>query len=376
MNRHYWLIGGGLALAIAALFIFKQPASAPPAKLNNSATTPSSDSYLQHPTQPTPEINEYQPHSQTLDQMWDRPTNWTATLSAERTRTLIVTGDVLTARSVNAYMTAQQNFLYPWVQTAERLRQADLTYINLETPLIPNCPIKNDGMIFCGDTANIAGLQFAGVDVVNLANNHMGNQGLAGVTSTVETLQQAGLITAGVSDPVYVEVKGKKWAFLGYNEVDQQVGIQLSEEALIRQQVQEARKNADVVIVQFHWGVEYRYQPTEHQRLLATIAIDNGADLIIGNHPHWFQALEMYNNKLITYSHGNFIFDQMWSQQTREGLVGKYTFYDNTLVDVEYWPVWIEQYGQPRWLEGQEKINILDALRHETEVLQQRPPLQ
>jgi poly-gamma-glutamate synthesis protein (capsule biosynthesis protein) len=224
-------------------------------------------------------------------------------------------------------------------------------------------------MVFCGDLRHLAGLQFAGVDVVNLANNHMGNHSQAGVDSTVAALQAAGMATPGINDPTYVDVRGQTWAFLGYNEVDQQVGIQLSEADLVRQQVTEARARADIVIVQFHWGVEYRYHPTAHQRQLARIAIDAGADLIIGNHPHWFQALEMYNGKLITYSHGNFIFDQMWSNETREGLVGKYTFYDDQLIAVEYWPVWIELHGQPRWLEEEAKQRLLEILKQESQKL-------
>lgn len=276
--------------------------------------------------------------------------------------TLLVTGDVLTARSVNAKTIQRKDFTWAWAKTADRLRTADITFINLETPLINNCPIKNDGMIFCGDPRHVEGLKFAGVDVVNFANNHAGNQSLDGVKETVSHLQNAGLIVSGVNGPVYKEVNGTRFAFVGYNEVDHQVGIAHAEDQEIIDELNIARQNADVVIVQFHWGIEYTYQPSRNQRRLARLAIDHGADLIVSNHPHWFQAMEMYKGKLIVYSHGNFIFDQMWSRETREGLVGEYTFENGKLVKYEFLPVLIEDYGQPRWLEGKEKDQVLQKL--------------
>ena len=95
---------------------------------------------------------------------------------------------------------------------------------------------------------------------------------------------------------------------------------------------------------------------------MAHLAIDSGADLIIGNHAHWIQPLEIYKDKLIMYAHGNFIFDQMWSQETREGVVGKYTFYNKKLVDVEYSPIQIDDYGQPHFVEGEQKERMLKNL--------------
>lgn len=355
-------------MALLALLIVARPAIAP-----QDFNQPGSavDLSLTHTTSPQPTPG-FQPSQLTsFSQLWETAPTQVATMPTQHVRTLIVTGDVLTARDVNSHVRQLQDFTWPWLKTAERLKQADVTYINLETPLTENCPTRIDGMVFCGDLRHVEGLQFAGVDVANLANNHMGNFNQAGVDSTVQALNAVGIATPGVNDPIYVEVKGQKWAFLGYNEVDQQVGIQLSEVELIKKQVAEARTQADLVIVQFHWGVEYRYQPTEHQQQLARVAIDAGADLIIGNHPHWFQPIEFYKDKLITYSHGNFIFDQMWSIETRQGLVGVYTFYDTKLVAVEYWPVWIEPHGQPRWMEGEEKYLLSRTLKQESEKLLQ-----
>src|SRR5690606_2312827 len=133
-------------------------------------------------------------------------------------------------------------------------------------------------------------------------------------------------------------------AFLGYDDIEVQQGVSKADPDIIRKEIQEARNMADIVIVQFHWGVEYVSQPSERQRKLGMLAIDSGADLVIGNHPHWIQPIEIYKDKLITYAHGNFIFDQMWSEKTKEGVIGKYYFYNNKLVDAEYMPIKIHDY--------------------------------
>ena len=75
------------------------------------------------------------------------------------------------------------------------------------------------------------------------------------------------------------------------------------------------------------------------------------------------QGIEIYNGKYIAYAHGNFIFDQMWSYETRLGVLGKYTFYDDTLIGVEYTPMRIDNYAQPVPLTGQERQDVLDTMR-------------
>lgn len=261
-------------------------------------------------------------------------------------QTLLVTGDVLTARYVNEQVLRRNDFLWPFRNIQPLLSSADLTWINLETPLVSNCPRKIDGMIFCGDLRHAAALKEVGIDIANLANNHAGNYGAEGVLESVAALRAQGLAVSGVERPEIVEKNGWRWAFLGFNEVDQQPGVLASEPSIVEQQIREARSIADIVVVQFHWGNEYTRQPTAHQQMLAHLSIDAGADLVVGNHPHWFQPAEIYNGKLIMYSHGNTVFDQMWSEETREGLIGKYTFVDKKFVGVEWVPIYIVEYGE------------------------------
>lgn len=280
---------------------------------------------------------------------------------------LIATGDVLAARTVNYKMVQQNNFKFPFAKTKELLKSADILFINLETPLLKNCPVTHEGMIFCGDERSVEGLKDVNVDVVNIANNHSYNHGLDGVNETVELLEKNNFLVTGNKKPAILDVNDKKFGFLGYNDIGtQEEGITWADIPTMEKEINDLKTKVDFVIVQFHWGVEYVYDPSQRQRELGQKAIDFGADLIIGNHPHWVQGVEIYKDKLITYAHGNFVFDQMWSQETREGVVGVYTFNDKYLEDVKFYPVIIEDYVQPRFANETEAKKILDAMKNST----------
>lgn len=287
-----------------------------------------------------------------------------ALMPKQRIRTIIATGDVIPARSVNSRVLQVRDFKWPYLKTADFLKVADITFINLESPLIDNCPVTNKGMVFCGDSKNIEGLLYAGVDIANLANNHSGNYGFEALKSTAGLLNKSGIQVTGFDGVQVINVRGIKFGFLGFDDI----GNPASEEK-IKADIIEAKKRADVVVAAFHWGTEYKDQPDKRQVFLGHLAVDAGADLVIGNHPHWIQPVEIYKNKLITYAHGNFIFDQEWSLKTKQGVIGKYTFLDDKLTDVEFFPVLIEDYGQPRFLEGEEKNRILEDMKIQSERL-------
>lgn len=316
------------------------------------------------------------PSTLSLNRIFEENHSWVSTLPQDRIRTVIATGDVIPARSVNVQVLQHKDFNWPYLKTYQITQNADITFSNLESPEIKNCPLTNEGMVFCGDYRNIEGLKFAGVDVVSLANNHAGNHGAEGVKETIEYLKTAGIDTTGTtfSNLVIKNIRGVRFAFLGFNDITkEQPGVSNAEEGKIRAEIVEARKQVDIVIVTFHWGVEYRDQPDERQKYLGHLAIDSGADLVIGNHPHWIQPVEIYEpkgsnppdykDKLITYAHGNFVFDQMWSQKTREGVVGRYTFYNKRLIDVEYLPIQIDSYGQPYIINGDKRKAVLDMMK-------------
>lgn len=263
--------------------------------------------------------------------------------------TLLVTGDVMLGRTVNTQTIKYKDFTWPFLKTYDLLNSKDLTLINLENPIIEDCPSKDTGMIFCGDAKHAEGLKFAGIDLASLANNHSMNYGVKGLESTLDILHKTGISSIGVKNPTYKDIGGIKVAFLGFNDIECFPDhIECSDLKNIKDDISEAKDEADLIVLMFHWGNEYTSKATDRQKELAYFSIDNGADLVLGNHPHWVQNEEIYKDKLIVYSHGNFIFDQMWSLQTRKGVVGIYEFNEGRLLKHEFVPITIDDYGQPK----------------------------
>ncbi len=149
-----------------------------------------------------------------------------------------------------------------------------------------------------------------------------------------------------------------KFAFLGYGDIESGIrkgyvatsekpGVALLTKENLRQDIQTARKQAHVVIISMHWGTEYEQSPTKRQRMLAHLAVDYGASLVLGHHPHVIQPLEEYKDGYIFYSLGNFVFDQMQSEETRTGLIARIFFEDGQVKEVETMTVVIYDFHQP-----------------------------
>ncbi|HEY6057935.1 MAG TPA: CapA family protein [Candidatus Limnocylindrales bacterium] len=264
------------------------------------------------------------------------------------------------------------------------LESADLAVANFENPSPDAFRYHTHGTVFSAEPRLIDGLAGAGIDWVSLANNHIGDAGRRGILQTIENLHERAIDTsgAGATDAAahraaLLRAGGLEVAFLGYDTIapayaagaDRPGNAQMTPEA-VRADVAAARRaGADVVVVYPHWGVEYTVRPTALQRSLARAAIDAGADLVIGNHPHWVQGLEYYGGKLIAYAHGNFIFDQSWSRATQEGVIGRYVFYGDRLVAARYYPVVISDDVQPQLVGGEEAEAILGRMRLATGVM-------
>ena len=302
--------------------------------------------------------------------------NYTVPGDPSRIRTLLVTGDVIPARGVNYYATSRHDFLWPFRRTADYTKNADITDINLESPLFAGCPVDpGPSFTFCGDARFVNGLTLMGAKVVNLANNHTSNYGAEGITLTDQLLQQHGMLTSGLGPVAVIDVRGIKFGFVGFNGVGRAIDKQAVQAGIAR-----ARQLADIVVVQFHWGKEYERQPLADPQVptpddpvvIGHDAIDWGADIVVGNHPHWYQGVEIYRGKLITYAHGNFVFDQMWSEETREGVIGTYTFYGTQLVSATWKPYRIYDYGQPVFMNAKDSATALQTMEAASDQLASR----
>ena len=295
-------------------------------------------------------------------------------VDASQLRLLVVTGDVIPARETGHLIRVRGDWTYPLAATRSLLQSGDATFVNLESPLLPSCPDVVTGFTFCADARFAAAMQGAGVSVVNVANNHSTNQGQSGLDQTVQVLRAHGMAVTGFDRVAVLDVRGLRFAFVGMNLI----GVHLDPAAL-KSLVARARAQADVVVVQFHWGREYETYPfsaagiaPDDPKVVGRLAVDDGADIVIGNHPHCVQGSEMYHGHLITYAHGNFIFDQNWSVGTQEGVIGRYWFAGTRLVGVQYVPVRISGDVQPRPLDPSagEGRAILDRMLRSTRELE------
>ena len=251
------------------------------------------------------------------------------------------------------------------------LKAATLAVATLEAPLSGAHNRYCDAcLIFVGNEAYISGVSDAGIDVVTLAANHIGDGGPQGVLNTVRVLDQAKIahVGAGANEtaahaPAIVERGGQRIAFLGYNDVPPVEYVATASRAgsawlshddptygALRDEIRAAKAQADLLVVMTHWGIEYEDHPRDVEVAAAHAMVEAGADVIIGDHPHWVQSVELYRGAYITYGIGNFVFDQMWSTETREGSLQRLSFVGKRLVAVRIMPTLIEDYFQPRLL--------------------------
>ena len=247
------------------------------------------------------------------------------------------------------------------------IQSADIALANMEESAPNHFSYHPHGTVFTGNPALLAGVARAGVDVASCASTHIGDGGRPGILETVANMKRYGIAAFGCGPnlaaarrPAWFTIDGVRVAILGYDGISSRyygagqhtIGDAPLNGTYIRQDVAAARAaGAQVVIVFPHWGTEYTFGPTSQQQRLAHLAIDSGADMVIGNHPHWVQSLEVYKGKPIWYALGNFTFDQSWSEQTLEGVTLELTFRGPTLVQAWMVPHVLVDAVQPNLLD-------------------------
>jgi poly-gamma-glutamate synthesis protein (capsule biosynthesis protein) len=255
--------------------------------------------------------------------------------------TIALVGDVMLARGVEAAIReyGQGDFQYPFLGIREQLQGYDLLFGNLEGPISDRGTDQLSRYSFRMDPRALAGLTSAGFDIVNAANNHIGDWGTEAIQDTLGGLSREGIGYVGAGPtpadayaPLLVTIADTRIAFLafteslgGYANFPSGPAIAVADEAKVRQSVERAESQADIVIVSSHFGEEYSAEPNEHQRKTARLAVDAGADLVVGHHPHVAQPIEKYGDSYIGYSLGNFVFDQDFSEDTMRGLLVEVT---------------------------------------------------
>ncbi len=261
-----------------------------------------------------------------------------------------------------------KDYSYFFKGVKEVLENDDLTIANLETTFT-NATVKKDKQFnFKGDPSYVNILLEGSVEVVNLANNHTYDYYEKGYNDTVDVLKSANVGFYGNNVFLVEEVQGVKIGFAGFNGF----GDIKSTSTQIKTALEYFEENnIDIKIVSFHWGIERENYFNEKQQTLGRFAIDNGANLVIGHHPHVLQGIEEYNGNYIVYSLGNFVFGGNRNPQDKDSMIFQkiFTFEDNQLIDqkVNIIPVSISSQKnindyQPTLLEDEEKVKVLTRI--------------
>jgi poly-gamma-glutamate synthesis protein (capsule biosynthesis protein) len=277
---------------------------------------------------------------------------------------------------------------YPFLRTLDLLRNADVAFANLEMPLTDGRCIARGA---CGAPAFANTLQWAGFDVMSVANNRVHDAETVGLLDTIRHLSRAGVSPVGggrnleeARRPVIVERKGLKLAFLAYTygtsmDIDGFVrrdaaGVMPLDPFVIKEDIKRVRSQVDFVVLSFHWGRvvqkdektgAYRFKNVvTEERNFAHEIIDAGADVILGAHPHNPKGIEIYKNGVIFYSFGIFAFGH-GHDEWEDNFVARLTLARNAIPRVEILPIAGKGLDvlQPFLLEGQRAQALLQDVQ-------------
>ena len=226
------------------------------------------------------------------------------------------------SRSLNAYY--DENGPAYFLQSVKPVFEADdLTIVNMEGTLTESTSRMDKTFAFKGPADYTKILTEGSVEAANLANNHSRDYGEQSYTDTIAALDAAGIVNFGYDRTAVMDVNGVKVGLVGTYELAEGMGC---EEEMIANIKAVEDQGAQIVIVSFHWGIERENYPDENQVNLAHSAIDHGADLVLGHHPHVLQGIEVYNGKNIVYSLGNFCFGGNSNPSDKDTMIFQQTF--------------------------------------------------
>ena len=304
-------------------------------------------------------------------------------VSRSKITNLLVVGDIMMGRFVGVKINRSGNPTHSFEFVNEYLSKPDITIAQLEAPISSGTSLTSEGMILVAQPETVAGLTKSGIDLVFLSSNHFGDALREGMEDNFQILEKNKIEYVGAArnekdafSPKFIDKNGTKFGFISfvsimpdsYGAADDIAGtawIDLNSEtdlSRVETIISKTKADCDLLFVNFHWGTEYTPDPTPQQIQFARAAIDSGADLIIGTHPHVVQADEIYHGKYIAYSLGNFIMDQMWSQETTEGVLLPIKVINKKIVNIDLVPTQIIDYSQVKIIGKKQGSSILDRI--------------
>jgi poly-gamma-glutamate capsule biosynthesis protein CapA/YwtB (metallophosphatase superfamily) len=296
----------------------------------------------------------------------------------------LFTGIIVPARCVQAGIDKRDDPGYPYAEVADMIRTADLAVGTLNATISDYPPPTGcvPTFVLVGDSRNAFALAEAGFDVMSVATNHIKNCGLSNCgdrafLDTLENLNQVGVIPVGAGinldealKPVVVTIKGVRFGIVSLGQIEAMAfasentpGIAILEDDNLRSSIAAAREVSDVVIVMPHWGPEYSPNPNYYQLHFAEVAVEAGADLVVGNHTHVVQAIQEIEGVQVFYGLGNFVFDQNWSEETQQGVILLVEFEGARYIGYELIPTRVDGEGRVRLAGEAEAAEILERIR-------------
>lgn len=275
---------------------------------------------------------------------------------------LLFAGDVMLDRYVKKRVDEKFNGDYGKIfeKISNYLNSFDYVSVNLEGPISNKGKKVGSIYSFRMTPEVLTFLQKVNIKIFNLANNHIWDYGKVAFRDTLINLKNNGFFYYGAGEnsdkafaPLILTKSGMRIGILGFSDFlsyleakENQPGLAVVSSKSFQSSIKEAKKRADVLIVTFHWGNEYQHEPSDRQRKIARQAIDLGADLIVGHHPHIVQKIEKYKDKFIFYSLGNFVFDQNFSQDTMKGGLVEIEIENKKMKNVHFRWIYLNKYFQ------------------------------
>ncbi|MBK5109504.1 MAG: CapA family protein [Anaerolineales bacterium] len=305
--------------------------------------------------------------------------------------TLLFTGVIVPARCVQAAIDEYQDSDYLYDEVRGLIQGADLAIGTLNAT-ISDYPPRTGCLptyVLVGGSENADALERAGFDLMSVATNHIKNCGLSNCgdrafIDTIDNLERVGIVPIGAGanlgqamQPKVVEINGVRFGFVSLGQLEpiafaaeDRPGIAVLTEENLRSAILAAKEVSDVVIVMPHWGPEDVPVPNWSQRDLAQVAVESGADLVVGNHTHVVQAIQQIDGVQVFYGLGNFVFDQNWDLHHQQGVILVATIEGTELVDYQLIPTHVDFDGRVHIADELEAAQILERIADVSRSLQ------
>lgn len=309
--------------------------------------------------------------------------------------TMVFTGQIVPGRCVQAEVERLGQADYIYEDVADILKSVDLTVGTLNGAIVDFGLTTGclETFLFVGRSVHAEAMANAGFDVMSVATNHikdcyLNNCEDQAFIATLDNLKKNNIYPVGggptpteAEAPVYIDISGITFAFVSLGQLpppsftDQLgPGIGLLDEETLRRVITEADSQADFVIFLPHWGPESSHYPSAAQVRLAKVAVDSGADLIVGNHTQYIQAFVDIENVPVYFGLGNFVFDQISEPERTQSLILRITFEGAEIVSRELIPAVNNATGQVRVANQQEFVQILTEIQNISSIVQLEIP--